>query len=316
VPDLSVVIPSWNGCSLLLECLPRVFQALRTAGLSGEVIVVDDGSSDRTGELLPLRHPRVRLHRLREHQGFQSACNHGVERSQAPLVVLLNNDALPAAEALVPLSEHFRDPELFALRMGVRASEDDTTVLQHLAFGAHFRRGVVSTTTASFYPAPPPSFEAFYADGGSSVFSREKFMELGGFDPLYAPAYQEDVDLGLRAWMRGWTIRYEPGSVVVHPRGSTTGRMFDPAAVQRLAARNKTLLVWKNIHSPSLLLNHAAWLSARAVLSWLRRDGIWWPALAGARRRWAATMRARAQVRAQRRYRDTQVLNRFRELRG
>src|SRR5207249_955437 len=64
-------------------------------------------------------------------------------------------------------------------------------------------------------------FYSMFASGGSAMFDRRRFLELGGFDPLFAPFYLEDVELSYRAWKRGLTVAYEPRSAVRHQFSST-----------------------------------------------------------------------------------------------
>ena len=62
-----------------------------------------------------------------------------------------------------------------------------------------------------------------FASGGSTMFRRRQFIELGGFDPIFAPFYYEDVELSFRAWKRGWSVHYEPASTIRHQFSSTIG---------------------------------------------------------------------------------------------
>ena len=82
-------------------------------------------------------------------------------------------------------------------------------------------------------------------------------MQLGGMDPLYAPFYWEDVDLGYRAWKRGWRIIFDPRAHVVHDHEiSVIKHNFSQQHVQSIAQRNQLLFIWKNIHDTKMIRSH------------------------------------------------------------
>ncbi len=91
-----------------------------------------------------------------------------------------------------------------------------------------------------------------------------QFVELGGFDPLYRPAYFEDVDLSYRAWMRGWRTVYEPESIIYHRIGATLGPPSAEARMQRLLARNHALCTMKNVADGAALVFIAVYQCGRA----------------------------------------------------
>jgi len=90
-------------------------------------------------------------------------------------------------------------------------------------------------------------------------------MALGGFDSLYRPLYWEDVDLGYRAWGRGWQVLYEPASVVFHDQGSTMKRLHRPAHVELMSAKNAVLFSWSNLLEPRLFRRALAAQARRAT---------------------------------------------------
>src|SRR5262249_13491554 len=101
-------------------------------------------------------------------------------------------------------------------------------------------------------------FPVFYAGGGSSAYDRKKFLALGGFDSLYEPFYLEDTDISYMAWKRGWTIHYEPRSLVYHEHRATIGRRFEERTIRAVLKKNYLLFAWKNIHNWRWLLEHFA----------------------------------------------------------
>src|SRR5207237_9711682 len=93
---------------------------------------------------------------------------------------------------------------------------------------------------------------SIFASGGSAMFDRRKFLEIGKFDRLFAPIYWEDVDISYRAWKCGLSILYEPRSVVRH-RVSSTMRKIGRRRMRQLQQRNRLIFHWRNLHDPMML---------------------------------------------------------------
>jgi GT2 family glycosyltransferase len=98
---------------------------------------------------------------------------------------------------------------------------------------------------------------------------RAKFLEIGGYDPIYFPGRIEDLDLGFRGWMAGYRGYYVPDSVAYHRGFGSFGPAFGRSGCDRLAARNTLLFAWKNLTGPRLLA-HLAWLPARLAFALAR----------------------------------------------
>jgi len=67
-----------------------------------------------------------------------------------------------------------------------------------------------------------------YGSGGCSLYDAGKLRELGGLDEVYQPAYVEDLDLGFRAWQKGWPSVFVQAARVVHKHRTTTSRYYSP----------------------------------------------------------------------------------------
>lgn len=244
MPELvSVVIPNWNGKRFLSGCLDSLalqsYEAL-------EVIVVDNGSSDGSLELLKEKYPWVRLISFDRNTGFSVAVNAGIRQAKGTLLALLNNDTIVdqrwVAELVRGLQEH-PDAGSVACKM---LSYDDKTILDGAGDG--YRRGGlpgrIGHREKDLGQFDQPRY-VLGACGGAAMYRREMFDRIGLFDEDYF-AYLEDVDLGLRAQIAGYKCYYVPSAIVYHLGCGTTGSGYSPLVV-RLSAQNNINTIVKNI---------------------------------------------------------------------
>lgn len=262
---ISVIIPNYNGASLLARNLPQVLKTCQNC----EVIVVDDGSTDSSVKFLRQDFPTIELIVNRKNQGFVKSVNRGVQVAKGELVLLLNSDTYPHTNFLKPLAAHFEkvgeESNIFAVACADESYEGGKIVVRGKG-GATFTKGFVNHFAANVAPG-----ETLWVSGGSGLFDRQKFASLGGFDPIYAPFYWEDIDLSYRARKAGWLCLFEPKSRVdhYHEEGAIK-KTYSPSFVKKVAYKNQFIFVWKNISDYFLLLQHLAWLPyhfAKAVLT-------------------------------------------------
>jgi N-acetylglucosaminyl-diphospho-decaprenol L-rhamnosyltransferase len=271
VPDLSIVIPTFNTAAMTLRCCRTVLASLP---FSAEVIVADDGSTDGTAELLARALPDVTVVRLNENRGFAPAANRGVAASRGSIVLLLNSDAVVALDAIDVLVAAFdADPRLGVA--GAQLLDEDGApqwsggptptllwmigVVSGLGPLARFlRRG------GREKPAPD------WVSGAAMAFRRAVWSSAGPLDELYL-FYCQDIDFCLRAHAAGWRVALIPEARVTHARGGTVAQdselKYDP---ERLWS---DLLTWGRRHYGT------RWARlARPVLiavAWLRIVGRW-----------------------------------------
>ena len=292
----SIVIPNWNGRDLLEKYLPSVVEAA-AINSANDVIVVDNGSTDGSAAWLRERFPNVRLVALDKNRGFGGGSNAGFRAARHDIAVLLNNDMRVAPDFLAPLLHAFGDEKVFAVACRIFFSDPAKPREETGLTEGRWHRGTlqvghrVDEKIAACYPC-------FYAGGGSSAFDRRKFLELGGFDELFAPFYFEDADLGYRAWKRRWKVLYEPRSVVWHEHRGTIGKHHSPGYIDGIVKRNRLLFCWKNMHHWRRLAAHFAFivLDPRGLL--------------GAMPRLFAALRSRRQARRQAAITDSEALRR------
>ena len=261
----SVVIPNWNGRDLLEEYLPSVVEAL-AGNAENEIVVVDNGSTDGSVDLLRAHFPGVKVVALAENLGFGGGSNEGFRAAKNDIVVLLNSDMRVAADFLAPLLEGFRDPEVFAVSCQIFFTDPHKLREETGLTQAWWQDGGLRVRHRND-PAVTDLFPCFYGGGGSCAFDRLKFLELGGFDPLLEPFYLEDTDLGYMAWKRGWKVFYQPRSVVYHEHRGTIGKKFTPEFIQDVLRKNYLLFCWKNIHDIGRLSSHFFFAWSGAVLA-------------------------------------------------
>jgi GT2 family glycosyltransferase/glycosyltransferase involved in cell wall biosynthesis len=254
----SIIILNWNGKDLLAQGLPSVIEAIRVDHRPHEILLVDNGSSDGSVDFVRTGFPDVRILSLPHNRGFAEGNNAGVRAAKNDVVVLLNNDMIVDPGFLRPLLGGF-GPETFAVSSQIYLQDSAARREETGKTTAVFRRGMIDYSHCRLDGKcrSRPYYPVFWAGGGSSAFHRNRFLQLGGFQALFSPAYVEDTDLSYRAWKIGWEVLFAPSSVVYHKHRATSSRRFTPGRLQTLIQRNQFLFIWKNIHSWRLLLEHS-----------------------------------------------------------
>ena len=269
---ISVVIPNYNGRNLLAKHLPNVVQ--NTSGC--EIIVVDDGSIDDSVSFIKKRFKEVKLISLKKNIGFAKATNMGVKSAKFDLVLLLNSDVSPKSGFLKPLLKYFDSGKIFAVGL-LDQSHERGKIIPRGRGGVFFKKGFVS-----HFAAVVERGETLWVSAGSGLFDRKKFLDLDGFDPIFAPFYWEDIDLSFRAWQKGYKCFFEPLSKVdhFHAEGAikkTRSNFY----IKSVSYKNQFLFIWKNINDYVWTAQHILWLPYHFAVAILRFDwaffvGFFW----------------------------------------
>lgn len=301
---LSIVVPTWNGRGLLERHLPGVVEELErwseNQQQSGEVVIADDGSTDGSAAWLGERFPEVKCVRSERNRGFGPTANMGVLAAEAPLVVLLNNDLAVQRGCLDAVWARFADPDLFGLTM--RAQELPGATFATGGKLGRWRRGFWET----WRNFETPAGASFLLVGGFCAFRREPFMQLGGFDAIFAPYYSEDLDLSYRARKRGWRIEYEPAAVVHHEQSVSVARHATRWRRAVVTERNRLLFHWRNLDGGPLT-RHALWAGLLLLQSPLRGNWAYGAGLMRALAQWKQVRAFRRQERRHWRRRDREL---------
>jgi len=245
--SVSIVIPVYDGVALTDACLSAVRETVPD-GFEGEVIVVDDASTDETASALERwsrRDHRIRAIRNPHNAGFIESCNRGAASASGDLLIFLNNDTVPLPGWVEALVETFgTHPDAGAVG-GMLVYPDGRLqeaggVIFSDGSGANFGRGDRDLD----YPLYNYLRPVDYCSGALLATRRELFADLGGFDARYRPAYYEDSDYCFGVRRAGLEVYYQPRSAVVHFEGATSGT--DPAqGVKRFQAVNREKFVAK-----------------------------------------------------------------------
>lgn len=258
---ISLVIPTFNGINLLKKNLGAALSCLRN---KDELIIIDDASTDESIDYLQ------NIFRLSlSYENKQACVYHGVyqqEEQKIEVIViknfsnlrfarsvnravqfisnryflLLNNDVKPSKDILKYLLPYFNDPKVFAVSMLELGDNQG-----HNKSGKNklwFEKGLFIHSKADNFKAG----ETAWACGGSSIFAKNIWLQLGGFDSAFYPAYWEDIDISYRAKKKGFKIFFEPRAVVYHKHESTNIDTFGEKRIKKMSLINANKFVLKN----------------------------------------------------------------------
>jgi len=236
-PLVSVVMVTFGGWALTR----RALLALREhTTLPFEVVIVDNPTPEDVAARLREEVNGAEILENDRNEGFGPAATRGAERARGTHTVFLNTDTLVRHGWLEPLVDAVTSDDLAGAAVPLFLNEDGTV---QEAGGLLFEDA--STLMYGFGESPSDPAYRFrrYVDYGSAaclLLRRSDFLDAGGFDPAFVPAYCEDVDLQLRLRERGRVTVYEPRSEVVHVRFGSSG--LDEKTAARLVERNAAIL--------------------------------------------------------------------------
>jgi O-antigen biosynthesis protein len=210
-PALSIVLVFYNQAHLSVLGLESI---AANADVSYEVVIVDNGSSDDTGRLLE-RIDGAKIVRNAANVGFAAACMQAAEQAKGQHLCFINNDVLLQPTALSAALLNFEDTRVGVVGGKILLANGD---LQE-AGSIVWQDGTAVGYGRGDNPDRPQYQFRRPVDFCSGVFlftPRRLFLELGGFNPLYSPAYYEDADYCMKVWRKGLRVIYEPRAVIRH----------------------------------------------------------------------------------------------------
>ena len=241
MPKCSIIIPLFNQVEYTQKCLASI--VAHTDFDQYEVILVDNGSTDATAQLLDQISGDVTIIRNERNRGFAEACNQGAQAANTATLVFMNNDVEVLPGWLDPLLDTLSAEDRVAAVGGKLLFPDGS--LQHggvvivwderkkILHGEHRYRGGSADR-------PEVNICQFVSAVTAALMAIERtaFEEVGGFDTGYWNG-NEDVDLCLSLWASGRAVVYQPGSTAVHHESASGEERWakEDDNIRRLTAR-------------------------------------------------------------------------------
>jgi GT2 family glycosyltransferase len=296
-PDVTVSIVSFNTRDLLRACLESV---ARTVGVSCEVVVADNGSSDGSPEMVAREFPDVQLLPLADNRGFAAANNVAIAGARGRHVLLLNPDTVVFPTTIAEMTA-FLDGHADAGICGPRILFPDGTFQ---SCGYNFPTPLTEVRTSKNLgkalrvvvgdePAPPSGaspYECDWVDGACLMIRRSVIDSIGPLDEQYF-LYTEELDWCFGARKAGWRIYALPQVEMFHYRGKSSEQVSD----RSLALLVETKLRYFRKNHGLFTAVFVSVVNAAGFLRQMRRDPRRNRAkLRGVRQFWASILPGRA----------------------
>jgi len=253
--DLSIIIVNWNTKELLLPCVRSVFE--NEQGISREVIVVDNGSRDGSGNEVKKTFSFIHLVENEKNLGFAKAVNQGLQKASGRYVLLLNPDTQVKEKAIEGLVS-FMETHPRAGISGAQLLNSDGSKQNSIA---NFPSLATELLNKSFlrwlFPKKFPGKERDYPEpievdsviGACMVVRRDALEQVGLLDEDYF-IFLEETDWCYRMKRAGWKIYHIPQAQVFHFQGKSAETVKKRARVEfyrsryHLFKKNRGHLQW------------------------------------------------------------------------
>jgi len=207
---VSVVVPTYNRCNMLGNCLNSLFAQTYPANKL-EVIVVNDGSTDRTEDILRKyenKAPCAFKWMTIKNKGSASARNQGIKKSKGELICFIDDDCIATRTWVENLIKKFRDDEIVGIGGKIQT---------HKAENIFEKYGMLMDQEKTIK-------ENSGIITSNCAFRKKILEKIDGFDENLRNL--EDFDLGLRARMQGWELSYSPKAIVWHRHRSNLKQLL------------------------------------------------------------------------------------------
>lgn len=230
-PSVCLIVLNWNACKLLEETL---LSLKKVSYPNLKIIVVDNGSVDESVKMVKEKFSGLNLICNEVNLGFGEGNNVGISyalEQNADYVLLLNNDVEVDSEfvtELVNVAESSAEAGMVAPKIYFFEPKDK---IWYAGAKVNFFTGVCAHI--GLRKIEKGQFEEVketdYICGCGMLIKSEVLRKIGMFDPIYSPAYAEDVDLSQRAKISGYKLLYSPKAKIWHKISSSSGGDINPA---------------------------------------------------------------------------------------
>ena len=239
--DATIVIPTYNGAARIGRCLQALLPQVH--GISAEILVVDDGSTDDTAAFART-FPGVRV-LSQGNAGPAAARNRGARHARGRIILFTDDDCVPLPDWLANMLGPFSDSSLVGAKGVYRTLQPQVTArFVQVEYEDKYR-----------IMAAHPSID--FIDTYSAGFRREQFLDIGGYDTSFPVACAEDVELSFRMSAQRWPMRFIPSAVVYHSHPDKPFQYFRKkykfAYWRVLAVRKNPAKAIKDSHTPQLM---------------------------------------------------------------
>lgn len=238
-----VVVLNWNGKDFVEKCL----DSLQKQTYKAEVILIDNGSTDGSVELIKSKYPKIHLVEESKNHGFAGGVNIGIKyaiKNGADAVALFNNDAVADKNWLKELQKVLADNKEVAAVTPKLLSENGERIDSTGDFYSIWGLTIARQRDEPANTAVGRQEEVFGACGGASLYRISALKDAGLFDEKFF-AYYEDTELSFRLQLRGWKIMYCPTALATHATGSTGSRIKGFTTYQTV--KNLPMFFWKDV---------------------------------------------------------------------
>jgi GT2 family glycosyltransferase len=243
----ALVIVNYNTESDLRKCLESAAETLSDV----EVLVVDNGSTDGSREMVLVDFPQARLVDNPGNPGYASACNRGIAATSQPYVFILNSDVEFLADGLEALLDRMdSEPAIGAL--GPMVLNSDGSVQMSCRRFPSMLENLVHGFLGDIWPGNPLTrnyqmkemcrddpCKVDWISGAAMLLRREAAQRVGGFDEAYF-MYVEDVDICWRLREAGYQVVYDPAMRLLHHIGKTSSQQ----SVRMLYQHHRSMFIF------------------------------------------------------------------------